>query len=203
MGRNGPCSSSGGGGGGSSSKVRVFHSLPPSFACLRRSSVDIWDARKKQLAGAKWLTAFHVGAILLSFGGKSGTCLRRERREEESASTRGPPKNSSTANPSIASVSSWVAPFPPTSSSSSSSSSSPPLLPPFIGSRISKSLVVKNAAALLRSACHARFLPTRTDGRTDGRTCGQARRRNCVSWPRGRETYCRASERQREEFKSG
>ena len=69
-------------------------SLTPSLACcsVGRSSVDIWDARKKQLAGAKWLTAFHVGAILLSFGGKSGTCLRRERREEESASTRGPPK---------------------------------------------------------------------------------------------------------------
>ena len=90
MGRNGPCSSSGGRGGDSSSKVRVFHSLPRLL--LRRSSVDIWDARKKQLAGAKWLTAFHVGAILLSFGGKSGTCLRRERREEESASMRGPPK---------------------------------------------------------------------------------------------------------------
>ena len=188
MGRNGPCSSSGGG-GGSSSKVRVFHSLPPSFACLRRSSVDIWDARKKQLAGAKWLTAFHVGAILLSFGGKSGTCLRRERREEESASTRGPPKNSSTANPSIASVSSWVAPFPPTSSSSS-----PPLLPPFIGSRISKSLVVKNAAALLRSACHAQFLPTRTDVRTGT----EAELRQVA--PRPRDVP--PSERQREEFKS-
>ena len=64
-----------GSGGGSSSKVRVFHSLAPS--------VDIWDARKKQLAGAKWLTAFHVGAILLSFGGKSGTCLRRGERKYE------------------------------------------------------------------------------------------------------------------------
>ena len=75
-----------------SESLSLTHSLA---SLLRRSSVDIWDARKKQLAGAKWLTAFHVGAILLSFGGKSGTCLRREEeggREEENASTRGPPK---------------------------------------------------------------------------------------------------------------
>ena len=133
---------------------------------------------------------------MLSFGGKSGTCLRRERREEESASTRGPPKNSSTANPSIASVSSWVAPFPPTSSSSSSSSS-PPLLPPFIGSRISKSLVVKNAAALLRSACHARFLPTRTDGRTDGRADRHGGGIASVGRAAARRTAERASAKER------
>ena len=46
--------------------------------------------------------------------------------------------------------------------------------PPFIGSRISKSLVVKSAAALLCFACHARFWST------DGR------RRNCVRWPQCR-----------------
>ena len=88
-----------------------------------------------------------------------------------------------------------MAPFPPTSFSSSSSS--PPLLPPFIGSRISKSLVVKNAAALLRSACHARFLPTRTDGRTGGRADRHGGGIASVGRAAARRTAGRASAKER------
>ena len=87
-------------------------------------------------------------------------------REEENERTK-----ISAANAFAASVSTWVAsfPFPPPSLSLSLS-----FPPPFIGSRISKSLVVKSAAALLCFACHARFWST------DGR------RRNCVRWPQCR-----------------
>ena len=114
------------------------------------------EREREQLAGAKWLTAFHAGAILLSFGGLKKWHLFEKRNE----------RHGRRQTPLLPQFRRLVWPVRPPVRMSLFIS----LSLSFLGFRISKSLAVKSAAALPPSllpslpsslsfcpACHARF----------------------------------------------